>query len=161
MALERWRERRGITPWRPLREIEDIERRLEELFERPWPPWGRAAEEEKGWMPALDVFEKEDKLVVKAELPGMKEEDIEVSVSGDTLNIKGEKKSESEVKEENYYRSERSYGSFFRSVPIPSTVDAKKIEANYEDGVLEVTLPKIATEKPKKVAVKAKKKATK
>lgn len=111
-------------------------------------------------MPALDVFEKEDKFVVKAELPGMKEDDIDVSVVGDTLSIKGEKKTETEVKEEDYYRCERSYGTFYRSIPIPSNVDANKIEASFDDGVLEVALPKSAKVKPKKIAVSAKKKAT-
>ena len=106
----------------------------------------------------MEVFEKEDKYVVKAELPGMKEEDLDVSVSEDTLTIKGERKAETEVKEEDYYCCERSYGSFFRSVALPSTVDAKKIEASYEDGVLEVSLPKAAEVKPKKVAISAKKK---
>ncbi len=150
MVLERWKPRWGITPWRPLREIEDF-------FERPM--W-RLPVEERGWMPAVDIFEKDDKFVVKAELPGMKEEDIDVSVVGDTLMIKGEKKTETEVKEENYYRCERAYGSFYRSVPLPSTVDADKIEASFEDGVLEVTLPKSAEIKPKKIAVAAKKKAS-
>ena len=112
-------------------------------------------------MPAVDVFEKEDKFVVKAELPGMKEEDIDVSVIGDTLKIKGEKKTETEVKDENYYRCERSYGSFYRSIPIPSNVDANKIEASFEDGIPEVALPKSAKVKPKKIAVSAKKKAKK
>ena len=111
-------------------------------------------------MPAVDVFEKEDKFVVKAELPGMKEEDVDVSVIGDTLSIKGEKKTETEIKDENYYRCERSYGSFYRSIPIPSNVDANKIEASFEDGVLEVALPKSAEVKPKRIAVSAKKKTT-
>jgi HSP20 family protein len=117
--------------------------------------------EERGWMPAVDVFEKEDRFVVKAELPGMKEDDIDVSVVGDTLSIKGEKKTETETKDEDYYRCERSYGSFYRSIPIPSNVDADKIEASFEDGVLEVALPKSAKVKPKKIAVSAKKKAAK
>jgi HSP20 family protein len=112
-------------------------------------------------MPALDVFERDDKFVVKAELPGIKEDDIHVSVVGDTLSIKGEKNTETEVKEEDYYRSECSYGSFYRSIPIPANVDASKIEASFEDGVLEVALPKSAKVKPKKIAVSAaKKKAT-
>ena len=109
----------------------------------------------------MDIFEKGDKLVVKAEVPGMKEDDIHVSVEGDTLTIRGEKKTESEVKNEDYYRCERSYGSFFRSAALPSTVDASKIEADYEDGVLEVTLPKKPEVKTKKVAVKKKDKASK
>jgi HSP20 family protein len=155
MVLERWRPRWGITPWRPLREIEDWEQHLEDFFGRPM--W-RLPVEERGWIPAVDVFEKDDKFVVKAELPGMKEEDIDVSVVGDTLMIKGEKKTESEVKEAEYYRCERAYGSFYRSIPLPSTVDADKIEADFEDGVLEVSLPKSPEVKPKKVAVSARKK---
>ncbi len=158
MVLERWRPGWEITPWRPFREIEDWERRFEDFFGRPML---RLPVEEKGWMPAVDIFEKDDKFVVKAELPGMKEEDIDVSVVGDTLSIKGEKKTETEVKEEDYYRCERAYGSFYRSIPLPSTVDASKIEANFEDGVLEVTLPKSAEVKTKKIAVSAKKKAIK
>jgi HSP20 family protein len=156
MAIERWRPRWGITPWRPFRELEEWDRRFDDLFGRSlWRP----PLEERGWMPAVDVFEKEDKFVVKAELPGIKENDIHVSVIGDTLSIKGEKKTETEVKEEDYYRSERSYGSFYRSIPLPSNVDAGRIEASFEDGVLEVALPKSAKVKPKKIAVSAKKKA--
>jgi HSP20 family protein len=157
MVLDRWRPRWGIAPWRPMRDIEDWERQLEDFFNRP--AW-RFPVEGRGWMPAVDVFEKGDKFVVKAELPGMKEEDIDVSVIGNTLAIKGEKKTESEVKEADYYRCERAYGSFYRTIPLPSTVDASKIEAEFEDGVLEVSLPKSAGEKPKKVAVTARKKAS-
>jgi HSP20 family protein len=138
-------------------ELEDWQRMMEDLFERPiWKPNG-----ERAWMPVVDIFEKDDKFVVKAELPGMKVEDIDVSVAGDTLTIKGEKKTESEIKDEDYYRCERTYGSFFRSILLPSTVDPSKIEANTEDGILEVTLPKFAQVKLKKIAVSAKKKAIK
>jgi len=87
---------------------------------------------EMGWAPAIEVFEKEDKFVVKAELLGVKGEDIDISVVGDTLTIKGERKAKSEVKEEDYYCCERSYGSFSRSIALLSNVDAKKIEASYE-----------------------------
>jgi len=158
MAIEIWRPRWGMLPWRPSRDLEEWERRFDDLFGRP--SW-RLPVEERGWMPAVDVFEKADRFVVKAELPGMKEEDIDVSVVGDTLSIKGEKKTETEVKEEDYYRCERSYGSFYRSIPLPPNVDANKIEASFDDGVLEVALPKSAKVKPKKIAVSAKKKATK
>lgn len=154
MVIEKWRPRFGISPWRPFLDVDEWERRVEDLFGRPM--W-RLPLEEKGWMPAVDLFEKDDKFIAKVELPGMKEEDIDVSVVGDTLNIKGEKKTETEVKEEDYYQSERSYGSFYRSISLPSTVNADKIEACYEDGVLEVTLPKTAEVKPKKIAVSKKK----
>lgn len=102
------------------------------------------------------MYEKENKYVIKTELPGMKEEDVDISVAGDRLNIKGEKKAESEVKEEEYYRSERSYGSFFRSIDLPSDADTDKIEANYENGVLEISIPKTEAVKTKKVSVVAK-----
>jgi HSP20 family protein len=159
MVLERWQPSRRIIPWRPFREMEEMERRSEDIFGRPFAPavWRRFPVREMAWAPAVEVFEKEDKFVVKADLPGVKEEDIDVSIEGDTLTIKGEKESESEVKEESYYCCERSYGSFYRSIVLPTTVDAKKIEANYEDGVLEVSLPKAAEVKPKKVTVSAKK----
>jgi HSP20 family protein len=139
--------------------MEDMERRFDELFGRPFLPaaWRHFPVEERGWAPAIEVFEKGDKFVIKAEVPGMKEEDVDVSVVGDTLTIKGEKRAESEVNEEDYYCCERSYGSFFRSIALPSTVDPKKVEASYEDGVLEVTLPKAAEVKTKKVPISAKK----
>lgn len=159
MVMERWRTGRGLVPWRPFRELEEMERRFEDILGRPFLPavWRRIPTVEMGWAPAIEVFEKEDKFVVKAELPGMKEEDIDISVIGDTLTIKGERKAESEVKEEDYYCCERSYGSFSRSIAVPSNVDAKKIEASYEDGVLEVILPKAPEVKPKKISVSAKK----
>lgn len=161
MVLDIWRPRGRVAAWRPLKDLEDIERRFDEMFSRSWPALWAHAPEEKAWLPSVDVFEKNGNLVVKAELPGMKEEDIDVSVEGDMLNIRGEKKTESEVKEDNYYQSECSYGSFLRSVPIPSNVDSSKIAAEYENGVLQVTLPKLAGEKPKKIAVAAKKKTAK
>jgi HSP20 family protein len=161
MEMERRRPGRGLIPWRPFRELEEMERRFDDMLSWPLLPavWRRIPTMEMGWAPAIDVFEKEDKFVVKAELPGMKEEDIDISVVGDTLTIKGERKAESEVEEEDYYYCERSYGSFSRSIAIPSNVDAQKIEANYNDGVLEVSLPKTPEVKPKKISVSAKKKA--
>jgi len=163
MVMERWRPRRGLIPWRPFGELEEMERRFEDILGRPLLPtvWRRIPMVEMGWAPAIEVFEKEDKFVVKAELPGIKEEDLDVSVVGDTLTIKGERKAESEVKEEDYYCCERSYGSFSRSIALPSNVDAKKIEASYEDGVLELNLPKAPEVKAKKVAVSPKKKKEK
>jgi len=162
MTMERWRPRWGITPWRLMRDFEEPERRFEDIFGRSFLPtaWGRLPMEQRGWAPSIEVFEKEDKFVVKAELPGMKEEDINVSVVGDTLTIKGERKAESEVKEEDYYCCERSYGSFLRSIALPSHVDANRIEASCDDGVLEVSLPKVPEVKPKKIAVSTKKAAS-
>jgi len=156
MSMERWRPRRGLTPWSPSRDLEDLQHRLEDFWSF-WPSLRRFPFESREWVPAVDMYEKDDKYMVKAEVPGMKEEDVDVSVVGDRLTIKGEKKAESEVKEENYYRSERSYGSFFRSIDLPADADPDRIEASYDDGVLEVTIPKTAAVKPKKVKVSARK----
>jgi HSP20 family protein len=160
MVMERWRPGRGLIRLSPFREMEEMERRINDVFGRPLLPaiWRRTPVEEMGWAPAIEMFEKDDKFMVKAEIPGMKEEDIDVSVIGDILTIKGERKAESEVKEEDYYCCERSYGSFSRSITLPSSVDAKSIEASYENGVLEVSLPKAAEVKPKKITVSARKK---
>ena len=123
--------------------------------------WWRVPTEAVGWMPSLEMFEKADKFIVRAELPGMKKEEIDVSVVGDTLSISGERKSESEVKDEDYYRCELCYGKFSRSVGLPAAVDATKVDASYENGILEITLPKMEAAKPKKITVKTKETKTK
>ena len=158
MVLDRWQPTRRL-PWRLFRELEETGRQFDSLFETSlWPVmWRRTPAQEREWSPALEVFEKEDKYVVKAEVPGLKEEDVDISVSDDTLCLKGEKKTEHEVKEEEYHWSERTYGSFLRTIRLPSNVDAEKIEANYENGMVEIILPKMAEVKPKKITVKPRK----
>jgi len=160
MAIERWQPEKGLLPRQPYREIEEIGRRFEDIFGRPYVPgiWRLFPSEERVWSPAIDVIEKEDKFVVKVELPGVKEDDVNVSVAGDTLTIEGKKETEAEVKSKGYYYTESSYGSFSRSITMPSIVDVSKIEANYDKGVLEITLPKAPEVKPKKIAVAVKKK---
>ena len=153
MAIERWRPRTGLMPWRPFWEPEDLPSRFESL----WSP-GRFPFEMREWMPPMDMYEKDGSYIVKAEIPGMKEEDVDVSVSGNKLTVRGEKKAETEINEEDYYRCERSYGSFFRSIDLPPDADSSKIEANYEDGILEVMIPKTEATKSKKVKVTARKK---
>lgn len=159
MVMEKRRPSRDIRRWQPFMELDELERRLEHTFRWPFLFALRYFPVvEKDWTPAIDVFEKGDRFVVKAELPGVKEEDIDVSVIDNILTIKGEKKTESDVKEEDYHRREFPYGRFFRAIGLPVDVDANKIEASYEDGVLEITLPKAAKVKPRKVTVSAKKK---
>ncbi len=155
MVVERWRPTRHF-PWRLFRELEETGRHFEGLLGTPLLPaaWRRLPAEEKEWSPAVEVFEKDDKFVVKAELPGLSEDDVEVHVGDGTLTIKGEKKTENEVKEDDYHWSERSYGSFVRTIGFPSSVDAEKIEASYGDGVLEIALPKVAEIKPKRITLK-------
>jgi HSP20 family protein len=160
MTMERRKPDQNLTKGQSLREMEETGRRFEDVFGRPVLPgiWRLFPSEEMIWAPAIDVVEKEDNFLVKVELPGVKEEDVSVTVAGDTLTIEGEKKAESEIKKKGYYYTEASYGSFSRSITMPSTVDSNKIEANYDKGVLEITLPKAAEVKPKRIAVAAKKK---
>jgi len=157
MVMERWRPRWGLRPWRPFRDLEEMERRFDDLLGWQSLPvaWTRMPTQVE-WLPPIEMFEKDDKFIVKAELPGIDKEEIDVSVVGETLTIKGERKAETEVKEESYHCCERSYGSFVRSITLPSAVDTKKIEASLENGILEVTLPKAAEVKPKKVEISAK-----
>jgi len=159
MTPEKQRQGRSLAVRQPYREIEGWAQRFEDFFNRPFLPVMRRLFPTDGgeWSPAINVIEKDDKYVVKAELPGVKEEDVEVSVTGDMLTISGEKEEEMEEERRGYYYSESSYGSFSRSITIPSTVDPGKIEANYDKGILEITLPKAAEVKPKKIKVAAKK----
>jgi len=105
--------------------------------------------------PVLDIAERDDEVLVKAEIPGMKAEDIDISVQGNVLTISGEKKESKEDKGEEYYHVERRYGTFRRDVNLSSAVDVDKIKAEYRDGVLTITLPKTEQAKPKRIAVKS------
>jgi len=156
------KETPAVTPRRnflePSRWEREMDRMMADFFGhrmRPWWPerWFRTNEVEVA-APAVDVFEEKDDIVVKAELPGMDKENIEVNLADHTLTIKGEKKKEEEVKEENYYRSERSYGTFLRTVELPKDVPAEKVKACFKNGILEVRMPKTEEAKAKDVKVK-------
>lgn len=147
--------------WDPFAMFAEIESEMDRMFGRRFPfmqPLRRmGAAMGQGWSPSTDVFEKDGALVVKAELPGVDKGDISVTVEGGSLVIKGERKSEEEVEEDNYYRMERFSGSFYRSVPLPEGVDEDQISADYKDGVLEVKIPKPTGEETepesKKIAI--------
>ena len=113
-------------------------------------------QEDKSWAPAADIYDNKNNLVIKADLPGMTQKDIDVSVEDDVLRIKGEKKQEREIKEENCHRVERQYGSFVRSFELPMPVQAEKIKASYRNGVLHVELPKAEEVKPKEIPIEVK-----
>jgi HSP20 family protein len=123
--------------------------RFFEDFELPSP-----FSEELTFMPAFDVSETENELIVKGEVPGMDQKDIDINLSDGLLTIKGEKKHEKEDKNENYHCVERHYGKFSRTMRVPFEVEADKVDATYKDGVLKVTLPKSETAKPKKIEIK-------
>ena len=137
-AVEERRPRR-LLGW-----PEEFERHFDRRM-REWPlRFWRQPAAEQAWMPDVDVFEKNGKLIVRTDLPGMRQEDIDVSVEGDVLTIKGHREEEKEVKEEDYYCSERATGDFLRTVRLPEGAVADKVEAHYENGVLEVTIPRPA-----------------
>jgi len=105
------------------------------------------------WSPAVDIFETEGEIVVKAELPGMERKDITLNLEKNVLTLKGERRFEKETKDDNYHRVERSYGTFSRAFSIPATVDEEKIRADYKDGVLKIVLPKKEQSKPKQIRI--------
>ena len=142
-----------LTRWSPVRDLAAVEvDRLHRMFELAFgeEPLARAA-----WVPAVDIVETANKdLVVKAELPEMKREDIKVSFENNVLTIEGERKFEKDARGEQYHRIERGYGAFRRSFTLPNTVDASRIEASYQDGLLTVRLPRREESKPRQIEVK-------
>jgi len=146
-----------IIPWRPIgRELSSLHQEMDRLWDRfvgETPLVRRITGE---WWPTVDVSESKDNFIIKAELPGMDASDVNVSVSGNVLTIKGEKKKEEEEKDEHHYRAERYYGSFQRSFQLSASVQADKVEAAFEKGVLKVTLPKVEEAKKKEVEIKVK-----
>lgn len=130
----------------------DMERLFDDFF-RGWElsPWA-----EGEWFPALDVAETDDQVIVKAEIPGMHPKDLDISLSDDSLTIRGEKKEEKEEKKKNYHRRESRYGSFSRTVRFPALVDTDKAEADYDKGILTITAPKKEREKTKRIEIKVK-----
>lgn len=149
-----------LVPWRAREtgmdlfdNLEDIQREMNRLFDFRLNRPGKSGVSATEWMPAVDVVDEKDQIRVKADLPGLKKEEIGVSVDNGILTIKGEKKEEKETKEKEYIRSERYYGAFHRSFTLPVGVDAQKVNAGYKDGVLEITLPKKEDAKSKQIKV--------
>jgi HSP20 family protein len=147
----------SLTRWEPFRDLVSLRDAMDRLFEDSFVrPSGRMLAPTEGAALAVDVYETDDDLVVKAALPGIDPDDVDISVTGDTLTIKGETKAEEEVKEENYVYRERRFGAYSRSLTLPVRVKADKAEAEYEDGVLTLRLPKVEEAKPKSIQVKVK-----
>jgi HSP20 family protein len=148
MSLVRWRDRGELSPWAPLRDLEGQFNRLFGELARDYDLFDR------GWAPAVDLKENEQEYSLEADLPGMKKEEIDITVVDNVITLKGERKHETETKEKDYHRVERRYGSFERSFEIPGGFDADKIAAHFDNGVLRVTLPKREESKPKQIEVK-------
>jgi len=141
----------AITRWDPFREVAALQNRVNSLF-RDFNE-GESSMTTTNFIPAVDIYEDEKKIVLKVDVPGMQEKDIDVSVENNTLTVKGERKLEKEEKEENFHRIERRYGSFFRAFTLPTTVEAESIDAKYENGVLKLEVKKKPEAQPKQIKV--------
>jgi HSP20 family protein len=142
----------AITRWDPFRNLSALQEQVNRLFEGSLPTQGDNSALTT-WAPAVDIYETENELVLKADLPDINEKDLDVRVENNMLTIHGERKFEQKVKEENYLRIERSYGSFSRSFSLPNTINMESIKAEYKNGTLTVEMPKRAESKPKQVKI--------
>ena len=151
MALIRWSTR----TWDPFRELSALQGRMNRLFEETLPTTHKEDEElnQRAFYPAVDIHEGNKEITLKADLPGIKKEDVHLDIDDGMITLKGERKFEKEDKQDNYHRIERSYGSFHRSFTLPPAVDRDKIKAKYSNGILEITLPKTEEAKPKSIPV--------
>jgi HSP20 family protein len=145
----------NLVKWNPMREMETLHNRINRLFDGSFFP---ALSLDDGmnlsnWRPVVDIYENEDTVVLKAELPGVDKKDIKMDLKDGVLTLSGERSHEKEVKEEHYYRKERAFGSFHRSFSVPAEIDPDTIKAEFKDGVLKVEIPKPEEKKPKKITV--------
>jgi HSP20 family protein len=151
----------SIVRYDPFRELDRLQSEMNRLFEGVLTPSGERASanalttQTRLWSPAVDVAETQTELVLRAEIPGIKPEDVDIELTGDTLTLRGERKFENEERKDNFVRVERSYGRFQRSFTLAVPVNADAVKATYKDGVLEVHLPKSEANKPRKVQVTA------
>ena len=150
----------ALEKWHPLKELETMRREMDRIWEDLFPgarrvetPWRRTAGEKGVAYPAIDILDRANEIVVKAEMPGVAKDDIDISMQENTLTIKGEIKEDKEAKEENYYYSERNYASYMRSINIPFKITADKISAALKDGILTIHLPKATEVLPRKITV--------
>ncbi len=145
----------ALIRWDPFREMSSLQERMNRLLAdyRTRSPFGEEEMAQGAWIPAVDIYETKESIVLNVELPGVTKEDLALEVKDSTLTIKGEKKLEKDVKEENFHRMERTYGSFTRAFTLPSTVQQDKVKAKFRDGILEIMLPKAEEAKPKQIKV--------
>jgi HSP20 family protein len=153
MAIERWRPfATSAERWEPFREIQsEMNRLFDGFFGRPTAI--ATATGSRVWMPVVDMYETKDDLILNFELPGVREKDVSLSITGDLLTVRGERSFDQELKNDNSYHVERAYGKFERTVQLPMPVQADRVKAVYRDGVLEVKLPKADEVKPKEIKI--------
>ena len=147
-----------LIRWQPWSEMMSLREAMDRLFDERFPAlsWRTPAGAGEAAILPVDVYETKDSLVIKASTPGVRPEDIDISISGDNLTIKGETHSEEEVKKENYFRQERRYGTFARSIQLPGSLKTDNAEASFENGVLTLTIPRADEAKPRQIKIKPK-----
>jgi HSP20 family protein len=144
-----------LVRWNPRRELFGLHNSINRMFNDFFSPTvsNDEALSVRGWNPVVDIYENEENIVIKAELPGVAKKDMAIDVKGRVLTLKGERSTDNEVKEDNYYRQERYYGKFERCFTLPVEIDPEKIKADYKDGVLKIDIPKAEESKPKQVTI--------
>jgi HSP20 family protein len=147
----------AIVRWEPFRDLLSLQERMNRLFDESFRGASRATDDDwalgGSWAPAVDIYEHEGNLVLKAELPGIDPKSVDVRIENNVLTLRGERSFEKEIKRENCHRVERAYGNFSRSFTLPTVVNQEQIQADYKDGVLKVTLPKREEAKPKQIPI--------
>ncbi len=148
----------SMVKWSPMKELEEMRRDMERVFDQIFEPKGRrrwwpSAAEKGVIVPSVDMYDRQNEIVLKAELPGVEKDGIDLTITKDTLILKGEMKKDEEVSEENYYSRERAFGTFARTIALPADVDSEKARATFKNGVLEIVLPKREEAKPKEIKV--------
>ena len=145
----------ALVRWDPVREVDSLQSEMNRVFDAFFGNTGQAAGtgRVRRWLPAMDLVETEDTLILRADLPGLSEEDVDIEVKDSVLTLSGERKAEHEDRSEGFYRVERAFGTFSRSLSLPEGVDADKIAADFRNGVLEVRIPKPEERKPHRVAI--------
>lgn len=148
----------AMVRWDPFQDLIALQDRMNQLFDQTW---ARSRREREGvvaaaWSPAVDVYETPEGIVLKAELPGLNKEDIDIQIKDNTVTLKGERHVEKDVKQENYLRVERAHGAFHRTFTLPTAIQTEKVRAVFKDGVLELNIPKAEDAKPKQIKIEVK-----
>jgi HSP20 family protein len=145
----------NLVRWNPWREMNTLQNRFNHLLADSFFQPSRSEDDLSlgTWHPVVDMYDEDDRIIIKAELPGMEKKDISVDVKDQVLTLRGERKYDHEVKEEKYYRRERAYGKFQRAFSLPADVDSENIKAEFKDGLLKIEVPKPEKQKPKEIAI--------
>ncbi len=144
----------AVVRWEPLRELSSLQNEMNRLFNGAFDaPAGNGGTGMRRWMPAMDLLETDESFVLRADLPGVEESDVQIEVEDSTLTVAGERRAEHEGRTEGYHRIERGFGSFSRSLTLPKGVDPEAVSANFDKGVLEISIPKPEERKPRRVSI--------